>query len=189
MSRASLNATLSRYVARWPEEAARVVRIQAFVARHGDCFERSCRAGHITSSAWVVSADRSSVLLVRHRKLGSWLQLGGHADGEPDTAAVALREAREESGIATLGLLALGGAVEPFDVDIHRIPERPGEPAHLHYDLRYLVAAPDEAEPAPPAEESDEVRWVAVAGLAELTSEESVLRMARKAALLGVTGH
>ena len=79
-------------------------------AGHPDCFERSCVPGHVTGSAWLVSHDRSRFLLTHHRKLGRWLQLGGHSDGDPDTAQVALREAREESGIAALTLAPIDGA-------------------------------------------------------------------------------
>ena len=76
-----------------------------------------------------MAGDR--VLLAHHRKLGRWLQPGGHSDGDPDTLAVALREAREESG---LDVQALDDAI--FDLDLHRIPARDREPAHLHFDVR-----------------------------------------------------
>ena len=92
--------------------------------------------GHITGSAWVVDIAGNRVLLADHAKLGRWLQPGGHSDGDPDTLAVALREAREESG---LDVRALDDAI--FDIDVHRIPARGDEPAHLHFDVRFLVQA------------------------------------------------
>ena len=83
------------------------------------------------------------VLLLHHRKLDRWLQPGGHAEpGEADGEEVALREAREETGIAALRLHP--DAPRPLDVDVHAIPARGSEPAHLHLDLRYVVIAPDE---------------------------------------------
>jgi 8-oxo-dGTP pyrophosphatase MutT (NUDIX family) len=70
---------------------------------------------------------------------------------------VALREAREETGIE--GLALHPGAPRPLDVDVHDIPARPGEPNHEHLDLRYLVVAPDGAAPRRAAEESRALRW------------------------------
>jgi len=119
---------LARYGARYPEEGGCVARVRALVESRRDCFERACLPGHVTGSAWVLSPDRDRFLLTHHRKLQRWLQLGGHADGEGDVAAVALREAREESGIgrfAFLGAEAAGGP-QPIDLDVHAIPARPG---------------------------------------------------------------
>src|SRR5690348_11368424 len=107
-----------------------------FLASAPQVFERSHAPGHFTGSAWLVSADGERVLLTHHRKLGRWLQLGGHADGDTDLARVALREAEEESGLRDL-------TVEPgiFDLDRHLIPARGAEAAHWHYDVCYVVRA------------------------------------------------
>src|SRR5262245_26097513 len=101
-------------------EAAMTADTMRFVEEHPDCLMRACRPGHLTGSAWIVSPDRSQTLLTHHRKLGKWLQLGGHADGDGDLLAVALREAREESGLEQMRVLS--AAI--FDVDRHWIPER-----------------------------------------------------------------
>jgi 8-oxo-dGTP pyrophosphatase MutT (NUDIX family) len=176
--RARLLALLRRYQTRFPDEAAEVARWRAFVEAHADCLERRCEPGHVTGSAWILSPDRRSVLLGRHRKLGRWLQLGGHADGEGDLLAVALREAREESGMADFAPLA--AADVPLDLDVHEIPARDAEPAHLHYDVRWLlVAAPGQRLAV--SEESTALRWVPRDALAQLVDEESQLRMERKA--------
>src|SRR5437773_8684321 len=111
--------------------------LRQFVEANVDCFERSLQIGHITGSAWIVDRDRTHALLTRHRKLNKWLQLGGHADGDPDILRVALREAREESNLDAIR--PVSEAI--FDVDIHLIPERAGEPEHLHYDVRFLLEA------------------------------------------------
>jgi 8-oxo-dGTP pyrophosphatase MutT (NUDIX family) len=158
-----------------PVEAEAVAQTIAFAETHEDCLLRSCLEGHLTGSAWIVSADRSRTLLTHHRKLGKWLQLGGHADGDGDLLAVALREAREESGLTRLRV------VDPalFDVDRHWIGERGAEPGHWHHDLRFMLEA-DPAEPLTLSSESKALAWVEVAAVAGLNPEESMARMVRK---------
>jgi 8-oxo-dGTP pyrophosphatase MutT (NUDIX family) len=141
------------------EEARDRDRILAFVLRHEQPFDRAIPEGHLTGSAIVVSADGARVLLLHHRKLDRWLQPGGHGDpGETAGEEVALREALEETGLS--GLALHPAAPRPLDVDVHDIPARPGEPAHEHLDLRYLVVAPAGAAVAPDLAERHEIRWV-----------------------------
>ena len=151
---------------------AQIIR---FVEEHADCFERSCLPGHLTGSAWVVDPARERVVLTHHRKLDRWLQLGGHADGETNLLGVALREAREESGLTRLRPMDTA----PFDVDAHRIPARGEVPELWHLDLRFLLEA-DPAEPLVVSDESHAVAWVALAEVARLSPSESMLRMVRK---------
>lgn len=191
MHRKPLLELLLRYARRHPEEAACVDRVRRLVESRADCFERTAHPGHLTGSAFVLSTDRRDVLLVHHRKLDRWLQPGGHADGESDLARVALREAREETGLDALHFLSPDGAgtkPAPLDIDVHAIPERPGEPAHEHHDVRFLLlASPDEQARA--SEESHAVRWFPLDELASQGVDDSVLRMARKTrALLASAG-
>jgi len=180
MHRTHLVTMLERYQRRYPADAARVDQMIQFVEGHADCFLRSCMPGHITGAAWLVSADGARCVLTHHRKLNCWLQPGGHADGEPEVHRVALREAQEESGMWDLQLADCGGTIEPLDIDIHTIPRYGVEPEHLHYDVRFLVIAADGQEPRA-SPESHEVRWFTDEELRDLVSDESVLRMARRA--------
>jgi 8-oxo-dGTP pyrophosphatase MutT (NUDIX family) len=92
---------------------------------------------HFTGSAFVVDEAVERTCLVAHAKLGRLLQPGGHLEpADVSLEAAALREAREETG---LELELHPTAPRPFDLDIHAIPERPGEPAHFHLDVRYLL--------------------------------------------------
>jgi 8-oxo-dGTP pyrophosphatase MutT (NUDIX family) len=150
-------------------------RLAGFVAGNARCFERTLLEGHVTGSAWIVDWERTHVLLTHHGKLDKWLQLGGHADGDWNVLEVALREAREESGLSSIR--AVGDGI--FDVDIHAIPARGAEPEHFHYDVRYLLEA-DRGEELRMSSESKDLQWVAMERVAELTGEESVLRMVRK---------
>jgi len=136
MNREDLLSDLSDYVPGDPREAASLAWMRRFLAAPADPFSRRNPEGHITASALVARPDGSEFLLLHHRKLGRWLQPGGHT--EPEDAAAfdaALREAREETGIAALEA-PFGRAI--FDIDVHSIPARGGEPAHHHFDVRYL---------------------------------------------------
>ncbi|MEX2168912.1 MAG: NUDIX hydrolase [Pirellulales bacterium] len=196
MHRQPLLTLFDRYEAHHPSEAPMIARVRTLVASHSDCFERTCLPGHITGSAWIVSADGERHLLVHHRKLNRWLQPGGHADGQTDVAAAALREAVEETGLSSLrfaddapllALRARDDAPLPLDVDVHVIPERLDtagnliDPAHEHHDIRFLlIAPPDEAIRV--SDESHDVRWFTREEIERLDTDESVLRMLRKVA-------
>lgn len=151
-----------------PEEVR--ARILGFVDHHDDALLRSCLIGHLTGSALVVDAAGEQCILLLHAKLNRWLQPGGHADGEGDLAAVARREATEETGMAGLTV-----ARPALDLDVHRV-EPPDAAPHDHLDVRYLVRAPAGAEPAS-NHESHDVRWVPFADLDPYGPDESLLRL------------
>src|SRR5205085_2370564 len=125
--------------------------------------------------ALVVDPSRGVALLTHHRKLGRWLQLGGHCDGDANLARAALREATEESGIADLRI-----DPEPLDVDVHAIPARAGEPEHWHLDTRFLVVAPPGAVEIASAE-SIALRWFRPDELATIVTDDSVRRLFERA--------
>jgi len=154
------------------EQRATRDRMLAFLERHPhDAHLRSCLAGHLTASALVIDESRGQALLTFHRKLGRWLQLGGHCDGDANLPGAALREACEESGIAELAT-----DPTPIDLDIHTIPARPGEPEHLHLDTRFLVYAPAGARETL-SEESLSLRWFGPAELGPIETDDSVRRL------------
>ncbi len=118
----SLHADAVKVLAGWtpPDDEQQTLRDLYLVhlRAHSDGLSRDCRPGHITASTAVLDAARRRVLLTLHRKIGRWLQLGGHCEpGDATLAAVALREATEESGIAHLALLA-----GPVNLDRHAVP-------------------------------------------------------------------
>lgn len=166
----SLRDQLHGYRDAWPGEAAVVDQFEHLLADIREPFARSRLEGHFTASSWLVDRAGTRILLTHHRKLGRWLQLGGHADGDRDLAQVALREAQEESGLPDL-------RVEPdlFDLDRHWIPERGAVPGHWHYDARYVVRAGAE-ERFQVSAESIDLAWRSIVELAEAPGTDASLR-------------
>jgi 8-oxo-dGTP pyrophosphatase MutT (NUDIX family) len=181
MHRDPLQELLRRYGERWPDERQRTARFERFVAAHDDCLLRSCVPGHVTASAWILSPDGRHALLTHHKKLGKWLQLGGHVDGEAAVERACLREAQEESGMQRFTFVPwAGAALVPLDLDVHPIPARRQDPEHLHWDVRFLLQA-ESGQQLVMSDESNRLEWVPVAELEQFTTEESVLRLHRKA--------
>ncbi|XOV90385.1 MAG: NUDIX hydrolase [Pseudomonadota bacterium] len=177
MHRQAILSLFDTYEARYPQESETVARIRTFVQSDPRCFFRELLVGHVTGSAWIVDATGTRALLTHHRKLNIWVQLGGHADGDPDIAAVAMREAEEESGLDSLRLVS----PEIFDIDIHAIPARGDEPKHFHYDCRFLIQATRDLA-FTVSDESHDLKWIALAEMTRYTTEESITRMVNKTA-------
>lgn len=156
-------------------EAQMLADIKQFVRSYDNFHSRQQLAGHLTGSAWVICEDHSHALLTHHGKFDCWVQLGGHVEDDADMLSAAWREACEESGLQNVQPLS----DQIFDVDVHAIPANPKEPAHFHYDIRFLFAA-DRTVPLVVSSESKDLAWVEIEKIAELTTEESVLRMVRK---------
>jgi 8-oxo-dGTP pyrophosphatase MutT (NUDIX family) len=148
----------------YDERRAAVKELALFLAQAvPDIAERSTLPVHATASVLIADPAGERVLLVWHPKFDRWLQPGGHCDGESDVRAVALREAREETGLG----LELGEA--PFDVDLH-----PGEPSggpHMHLDVRFVARLEKVGELRSP--EGLELRWFAPDELAATDLEEA----------------
>ena len=143
-----------------------------------DCFSdlltRENATAHFTASCWIVNPDRTKVLMAYHNLYDSWSWLGGHADGDHDLLAVALREAQEESGLSAVRAVSPElFSVEILTVDGH---EKRGHyvPSHLHLNVTYLL----EADPALPIrckpDENSAVRWLSVQDVLSSVSEPAM---------------
>jgi len=176
-AREALRAALLRHVPHDQEEARHRDALVRLVEDSPRCFARDhYQPGHLTGSAFVACAATGKVLLHHHRRLGKWLQLGGHDDGEMDPAGTALREAREESGLADLRFLT----PDILDVDVHAIPAARGEPPHLHHDVRYALITAQPGAIRRDDAESIELAWFTVEEAEERMAEPGATRALRR---------
>lgn len=147
------------------------VLILDFLRKNPDAFYRTNLLAHMTASAWVVNPQRSKVLMVYHRLYDSWSWAGGHADGEEDLLAVALREVREETGVQRLRPVTEEiYSLEVLTVDGH---EKHGRyvPSHLHLNVTYLLEA-EEDQPLRVCEaENSGVAWFSLTDALSASTE------------------
>ena len=188
-----LRSQLRLYEADDARESGHLERMRELCDSVADpCSRTSFAPGHFTASAFILSPERDALLLILHGKLGRWLQPGGHVDPtDRDLLAAALREVREEVGLVDLSLLrshARGRASTaqpgPFDLDVHDIPARKDEPAHAHFDVRYLFRAQSREVTA--ASDAKDARWVPLGDIHAEFSDASVMRAVAKLASIAL---
>lgn len=172
-----------------PVEEADMARVRDLLAGgDGDPWDRD-RPLHVTASALVLHPPTGRVLLRWHERMQSWLQVGGHADpGEGDPAAVARREAQEETGLTDLAPFPDREAYRLVHVVVVPVPAGRGEPAHEHADLRYLLAtgAPDYVVPESAAAG---LRWLSLDAAHSVAREENLrITLGRAGVILGRAG-
>lgn len=161
-----------------PREATSLAQIRRLLRWLPAPFDEAADPTHVTASA-VVTDGSDHVVLHRHRRLGLWLQPGGHLEPGEEPEVAAIREVREETGLDTDLHRA---APTPLHVDVHE-----GGRGHLHLDLRYLLIAPPGAPLRPPPEESQEVAWLTWQQALELGDESLRGALAAARSALGLT--
>ncbi len=171
------HSVLTRWAAPDDEQERLRIAYLDHLERHPDATSRDCHPDHLTASALIFSADHEQVLLTLHHVIKLWLQTGGHCDPEDASMAdAALREAREESGIADL-------TIDPVPVLLsrHEVPKcGPIRPSH-HLDVQYVAVAPPAAKHVISGE-SDELEWFALDALPAGTDQtvRDLIAAARK---------
>lgn len=169
----SLQKKIGEYAANHPDECESAEKILTFLSQEKRHFHREQLDGHITASAIVVNQNLTKILLTYHAKFDKWMQLGGHADGDSDTIRVAHREGYEESGLPPEEIKLFNEEI--FDLDIHDIPEKGNEPAHMHYDIGYIFQAHDKV-PLQISAESKDLGWKSVDELLKTDTLQSRMR-------------
>jgi 8-oxo-dGTP pyrophosphatase MutT (NUDIX family) len=188
VNREELLAALARHAPSDPREQESLAWMRRFVGAPEDPFARDNLEGHVTASAVVTRPDASAFLLVFHRKLLRWLQPGGHVEAADRSAfEAALREAREETGIAVFQT-PFSDAI--LDVDVHAIPARGRDSAHFHFDLRYLVTTEGDVDRVAAEDPSRPIEWMSYEQALARGADASLARALEKSrAILGAAIH
>lgn len=146
--------------------------ILEYMAENPNIFLRESRLAHMTASAWIVNRERTKVLMAYHNIYNSWSWLGGHADGETDLLRVALREAREESGLRNVRPVSEDiYSLESLTVDGHMKKENYVS-SHLHLNVTYLLEADEEEALSIKPDENSGVAWFGLEEAIEASTEE-----------------
>ncbi len=124
-----------------------------------DVLTRENEFGHFASSAFVVNKERTKMLVVYHNIYDAWIFPGGHADGEENLLAVAIREVEEETGLKTKVLDDSIFAISASPI-IGHIKKGKYVPAHTHLDVVYLLEADDKKSLTFREDESKGVKWI-----------------------------
>lgn len=170
---------LERYEPYNEQEARDRALLLRALREEADVFTRENDRMHMTASAWVTNEAHDGVLMAYHNIYDSWAWLGGHADGEEDLLAVALREANEESGIRAVPVSRDIFSLEILHVAPH-MKRGKFVCAHLHLNATYLLEADDQAPIRCKPDENSAVRWLDTAEVLAAVSEPAMLPVYRK---------
>ncbi|UUV19564.1 NUDIX hydrolase [Fusobacteria bacterium ZRK30] len=135
------------------------VGILNYLKQEKNIFSRDNKIAHMTASAWVVNKDRNKVVMIYHNIYNSWSWMGGHADGEEDLFAVAIKEVQEESGLNKIIPISKDiFSLEILTVDGH-IKKGEYVSSHLHLNITYLFEADEKEILTIKADENSGVEW------------------------------
>ena len=168
------------------KENETLATMKRFFEEEKNPFSRSCLKGHFTGSCLLANPETGKFVLTHHRKLGLWLQLGGHCDGDENIASVAYKEAEEESGLTNLNFspkTIVEGNPLPLDFDIHVVPKSKKDPEHLHLDVRFLIETKETDLKI--SDESLDLKWFSPKEAEKVTDEANLIKLIRKYENLG----
>ena len=171
MMKEKLIRQVEAYIPFNEQEAADKATLLSLLRENTDISRRDNLAAHLTASAWVVNPERNKVLMAYHNLYNSWAWLGGHADGNFDLAAVAEKEAREESGLTDVKLVSDDIlSLEILTVDGH---EKKGKyvPSHLHLNVTFLLEADPHAPIRVKEDENSQVGWIDFSDIGSKSAE------------------
>ena len=161
------------------EEADRSIMLDALL-RYDDLYDRSNLVLHLTASSWITNPGRNQILMIYHNIYHSWAWTGGHADGDRNLLAVAIREAEEETGLLSVRPVSDQlFSIETLTVNPH-VKRGKYVPAHLHLNVTYLLEADDHESLKVKPDENSDVRWFSLDGAVEACSEPWMWPVYRK---------
>ena len=141
------------------QEATDQEQMLQFIEHNPNCLLRDNQIGHFTTSIWTVNKERTKTLMAYHNLYDSWAWIGGHADGEEDLCAVAMRELQEETGVKFARLVSPEIlSLETLTVKGH-VKRGKYVPSHLHFNLTFLAEADESEELIVKADENQAVKW------------------------------
>ena len=156
----SLYEEISRYQPVNEQEMRDQKQMLRFIRNNPDCLLRDNEIAHFTTSIWTVNRERTKTLMAYHNIYDSWAWIGGHADGEEDLCAVALRELQEETGVKHGKLVSRDiFSLETLIVNGH-IKRGQYVPSHLHLNVTYLAEADESEQLTVKADENQAVKWL-----------------------------
>ena len=145
------------------------------ISNYNNILDRECSIAHITSSGYIVNKSRTKVLMIYHKLYNSWAWTGGHADGDCDLLHVAIKEAKEETGLTNVTAVTndiLG--LDVLNVNGH-IKNNKYVSSHLHLSVAYLLEANEEDELIVNEEETNGVQWIPIDKLDTYCSEPYII--------------
>lgn len=166
-----LTKQIQMYVPKCEQEEKDKETMLSFLIFNDNVLLRENKIAHFTASSWIVNPKRDKVLMIYHNIFDSWAWTGGHADGEEDLLAVAIREAKEETGIETIEPISN----KPFSLEILTVDghQKRGEyvPSHLHLNLTFLMVADESQRLEIKADENSGVKWIPITKIRSFVSE------------------
>ena len=161
------------YIPRCEQEEVDKQNIMLLCEKFDNLLDRDNSIAHFTSSSWIVNKQRTKVLMIYHKIYHSWSWTGGHVDGDPDFLQVALREAKEETGI---DVVPVSKEIIALDI-LHVVPHiKKGRflSAHLHLNVTYLMEADENDMLIVNEEETNGVKWIPIEQLDSYISLEDI---------------
>ncbi len=160
------------------EEKDKELMLQ-FLHNEKNCFSRDNLSGHFTVSAWIVNSQHTKTLFCYHNIYNSWSWVGGHADGNEDLLSVAVKEAKEETGITPVRIFSDIFSIEILPVSGHI---RKGEyvSSHIHYNVTFLIEADENEKISSNPEENSAVKWFFTEEIPEISSEPWMVKFIYK---------
>lgn len=169
-----LQKDIESYQAKNEQERTDKEAMLTFISRNPDYLLRRNLVGHFTSSAIIVNNEFSKVLFVHHNIYNSWGWVGGHNDGEEDSLYVALKEAKEETGLENIELVTKDIIGLDTIYVMSHIKNKTFVSDHLHFNLTYLLRASEEDQVTIKADENSGVAWFDIEDIDSIVSEDKM---------------